>query len=280
MPLFKKKQTETTLNQDTAKILSEAKQTPKSEHILNLKNVNFFYGDKQALKDINFKIKRNKVTAFIGPSGCGKSTLLRLFNRMNDLIPHTRLEGDVWFEKEDIYNKKYDLVKLRTDIGMIFQKPTPFPTSVYNNVIYGPRNQGITNRKILDEIVVSSLKKAALWDEVKDNLYDSALSLSGGQQQRVCIARAIAMKPKVLLMDEPTSALDPVATARIEQLIKQLQQDFTIIIVTHNMQQAARISNYTAFFWKGELVESGKTKLVFSIPKQKKTEQYITGRLV
>ena len=249
-----------------------------NEYILETDNVSLFYRKKQALKNLSIKIKRNSVSAFIGPSGCGKSTILRLFNRMNDLIPHTKLQGAVLFNGKNIYGKKYNIARLRTDIGMIFQKPTPFPSSIYNNVVYGPLNQGIKDRKILNQIVVDSLKKAAIWEEVKDVLHDSALSLSGGQQQRVCIARAIAMKPKVLLMDEPTSALDPIATARIENLIRHLRKDFTIVIVTHNMQQAARISDHTSFFLKGELIEAGPTKKLFSNPDSSVTEDYITGR--
>ncbi|AGM24853.1 phosphate ABC transporter ATP-binding protein PstB [Spiroplasma chrysopicola] len=248
-------------------------------NLIEVKNVNFFYkGNKQALYNISMNIKENTVTAFIGPSGCGKSTLLRLFNRMNDMEPKTVFEGEILINGKNIYDADTDIVKLRTDIGMVFQKPAPFPMSIYDNVAYGPRNQGVKDKKLLNSLVVDSLKKAALWDEVKDNLKDSAFALSGGQQQRLCIARAIAMKPKILLMDEPTSALDPISTSKIEELIQELKKDFTIIIVTHHMQQAARVADYTAFFLKGELIEYNKTKIIFSHPANKKTEKYITGR--
>lgn len=246
--------------------------------IFDLKNINLYYGDNQAIKNIDMTIQRNKVTAFIGPSGCGKSTFIRILNRMNDLIPECKVEGDVLFEGKDTYAKDYDVIELRTKVGMVFQKPNPFPMSIYDNIAYGPRCQGIKNKEQLDSIVEESLKKSALWDEVKDRLNESAMKLSGGQQQRVCIARAIAMEPEVILMDEPTSALDPIATQRIEDLITDLKKDYTIIIVTHSMQQAARISDYTAFFYLGELKEMGETDVIFKAPKLKQTEDYITGR--
>lgn len=246
--------------------------------IFDLKNINLYYGDNQAIKNIDMTIQRNKVTAFIGPSGCGKSTFIRILNRMNDLIPECKVEGDVLFEGKDTYAKDYDVIELRTKVGMVFQKPNPFPMSIYDNIAYGPRCQGIKNKEQLDSIVEESLKKAALWEEVKDRLSESAMKLSGGQQQRVCIARAIAMEPEVILMDEPTSALDPIATQRIEDLITDLKKDYTIIIVTHSMQQAARISDYTAFFYLGELKEMDETDVIFKAPKLKQTEDYITGR--
>lgn len=244
---------------------------------LTVRNLDLFYGEKQALKKINMDIKTNKVTALIGPSGCGKSTFLRTLNRMNDLIDNVKIEGVVEIDGEDIY-KDNDVIKLRTKVGMVFQKPNLFPMSIYDNVAYGPRVHGIKDKKILDKIVEESLKGAAIWDEVKDRLKSPALGLSGGQQQRVCIARAIAMKPEVILMDEPTSALDPISTAKIEDLIFKLKKDYTIVIVTHNMQQAARISDETGFFLNGELIEYNNTKDIFTIPSDKRTEDYITGR--
>ena len=244
---------------------------------LTVRNLDLFYGEKQALKKINMDIKTNKVTALIGPSGCGKSTFLRTLNRMNDLIDNVKIEGIVEVDGEDIY-KDNDVIKLRTKVGMVFQKPNLFPMSIYDNVAYGPRVHGIKDKKILDKIVEESLKGAAIWDEVKDRLKSPALGLSGGQQQRVCIARAIAMKPEVILMDEPTSALDPISTAKIEDLIFKLKKDYTIVIVTHNMQQAARISDETGFFLNGELIEYNNTKDIFTIPSDKRTEDYITGR--
>ena len=246
--------------------------------IFELKNINLFYGTNQAIKNIDMTIERNKVTAFIGPSGCGKSTFIRILNRMNDLIPECRIEGDVHFEGQNAYAKDYDVIELRTKVGMVFQKPNPFPMSIYDNIAYGPRCQGVKNKAQLDEIVEQSLKRAALWDEVKDRMKDSAIGLSGGQQQRLCIARTIAMEPEVILMDEPTSALDPVATQKIEDLILELKEHYTIVIVTHNMQQAARISDNTAFFMLGELMEFGDTNQLFANPKNPKTEEYITGR--
>ncbi len=244
--------------------------------VFKIENVNLYYGEKQALKNVNLNIYKNQVTAFIGPSGCGKSTLLRCFNRMNDLIDGCKIEGMISYEQTDI--NKMNILELRTKVGMVFQNPNPFPMSIFDNVAYGPRCQGIKNKEELKKIVIDSLKKAALYEEVKDRLKESALGLSGGQQQRLCIARCIAMEPDVILMDEPTSALDPIATLKIEELIGKLQKDYTIIIVTHNMQQATRVSDYTAFFMLGEIVEFGKTMDLFSQPKNKKTEDYITGR--
>ncbi|WP_176239257.1 phosphate ABC transporter ATP-binding protein PstB [Mariniplasma anaerobium] len=244
----------------------------------SIKNLDLFYGEKQALNQIELPIYEKEVTALIGPSGCGKSTFLRVLNRMNDLIDSCVIKGDVLYHQDDIYRKDTDIIELRTKVGMVFQKPNPFPMSIYDNITYGPKCQGIKNKQVLNEIVETSLKQAAIWDEVKDRLKESALSLSGGQQQRLCIARTIAMKPEVILMDEPTSALDPVATAKIEDLIVELKKEYTIVIVTHNMQQAARISDKTAFFLMGEVVEFGDTNHMFSTPKHKKTEEYITGR--
>ena len=244
---------------------------------LSIKNLDLFYGDNQALKDINIDIKENKVTALIGPSGCGKSTFLRTLNRMNDLIENVTIKGKIEVDGEDIYQTE-DVIKLRTKVGMVFQKPNPFPMSIYDNIASGPRIHGIRDKKILDKIVEESLRGAAIWDEVKDRLKTSALGLSGGQQQRICIARAIAMKPEVILMDEPTSALDPISTSKVEELIEELKKDYTIVIVTHNMQQAARISDDTAFFLNGVLVEYSETKDMFTAPKDKRTEDYITGR--
>ncbi|WP_434798174.1 phosphate ABC transporter ATP-binding protein PstB [Terrisporobacter vanillatitrophus] len=244
---------------------------------LSVKDLDLFYGEKQALKKINMDIKPNKVTALIGPSGCGKSTFLRTLNRMNDLIEDVKIKGIVTVDGDDIY-KNNDVIKLRTKIGMVFQKPNLFPMSIYDNVAYGPRVHGIKDKKTLDKIVEESLKGAAIWEEVKDRLKSPALGLSGGQQQRVCIARTIAMKPDVILMDEPTSALDPISTAKVEELIFELKKDYTIVIVTHNMQQAARISDETGFFLNGELIEYNNTKDIFTIPSDKRTEDYITGR--
>ena len=246
------------------------------ETVFKIENVDLFYGEKQALKKINLELYKNKVTAFIGPSGCGKSTLLRCLNRMNDLFEGCRVDGTILYEGQDI--SKLNTLELRTKVGMVFQNPNPFPMSIYDNIAYGPRCPGIKNKEVLNKIVEESLKKAALYDEVKDRLKDSALGLSGGQQQRLCIARCIAMEPEVILMDEPTSALDPIATLKIEELINELKKDYTIIIVTHNMQQATRVSDYTAFFMLGEVIECDKTIDLFSQPKNKKTEDYITGR--
>lgn len=248
------------------------------ENLFTIDKLNLWYEDNHALNDISMNIKQNNVTAFIGPSGCGKSTFLRCLNRMNDLIDSCHVEGDVRFQGIDIYDKSTDVVELRTKVGMVFQSPNPFPMSIFDNVAYGLRCQGVKDKKILNRVVEESLKKAALWDEVRNRLYTNALSLSGGQQQRLCIARAIALQPDVILMDEPTSALDPIATAKIEELIQELKSDYTIVIVTHSMQQAARISDTTAFFLLGDLIEMGETTQVFHTPKDKRTEDYITGR--
>ena len=244
---------------------------------ISVKNANLWYGDFQALKNINIEIPENKVTAFIGPSGCGKSTFLKCFNRMNDLIEGCRIEGEFRVGNVDIYDK-IDVNELRRNVGMVFQKPNPFPMSVYDNVAYGPRTLGVHKRAELDEIVEKSLRGACMWDDLKDRLGKSALGLSGGQQQRLCIARALAANPKILLMDEPTSALDPISTGKIEDLMEELKKDITIVIVTHNMQQATRIADKTAFFLLGELVEYGDTEKIFSAPDDKRTENYITGR--
>lgn len=244
---------------------------------ISVKNANLWYGDFQALKNINIEIPENKVTAFIGPSGCGKSTFLKCFNRMNDLIEGCRIEGEFRVGNVDIYDK-IDINELRRNVGMVFQKPNPFPMSVYDNVAYGPRTLGVHKRAELDEIVEKSLRGACMWDDLKDRLGKSALGLSGGQQQRLCIARALAANPKILLMDEPTSALDPISTGKIEDLMEELKKDITIVIVTHNMQQATRIADKTAFFLLGELVEYGDTEKIFSAPDDKRTENYITGR--
>ncbi|MFA6308378.1 MAG: phosphate ABC transporter ATP-binding protein PstB [Clostridia bacterium] len=240
-------------------------------------NLNLFYGDCQALKNINIEIQENKATALIGPSGCGKSTFIKTLNRMNDLVPNVTITGDVYFDKLNVY-KEYDIVELRKKIGMVFQKPNPFPMSNYDNVAYGPRIHGVKSKQKLDEIVEKSLRSAALWDEVKDRLKKNALGLSGGQQQRLCIARVLAVEPEVVLMDEPTSALDPLSTQKIEDLVDELKNKYTIIIVTHNMQQAARISDKAAFFLLGEIVEYDSTEKLFSVPTDKRTEDYITGR--
>ena len=249
-----------------------------NQKVLEIKNVDFFYDDFQALEDITMDVEKNKVTALIGPSGCGKSTFLRTINRMNDLIEGARLEGDILFDGESIYQENVDVVNLRKRIGMVFQQPNPFPKSIFENVAYGPKIHGVTDKAELEEIVVESLKGAALYDEVKDRLDTSALSLSGGQQQRLCIARALAVKPEVLLMDEPASALDPVATAKIEDLIDNLKKQYSIVIVTHSMQQAARVSDMTGFFLMGELVEYNKTDKIVENPSDQRTEDYITGR--
>lgn len=246
-------------------------------HIIT-ENFSIFYGEHEAVKGVSFTIPKNEVTAIIGPSGCGKSTYLRAINRMNDLIPVCHVKGSLKFDGSDIYDSSLDVVQLRKRVGMVFQKPNPFPKSIYDNIAYGPRLHGIKSKADLDQIVETSLKQAAIWDEVKDRLHQNALGLSGGQQQRLCLARTLAVKPDVLLMDEPTSALDPRATAKIEDLTSELKGKYTIIIVTHNMQQAARISDYTAFFYEGLLVEYGITKEMFTNPKEKQTEDYITGR--
>ena len=243
----------------------------------NTKNLDLFYGDFQALKSINMEIRENEVTAFIGPSGCGKSTFLRCLNRMNDLIDSVKIKGEILFDEKDI-NGDIDVINLRTRVGMVFQSPNPFPMSIYENIAYGPKCQGMKDKSKLDAIVKESWMKAALWDEVKDRLNKSALGMSGGQQQRLCIARTIAMNPEVILMDEPTSALDPIATAKIEDLMSSLKKDYTIIIVTHSMQQAGRISDKTAFFLMGEVIEFNETPIIFTNPNDKRTEDYITGR--
>jgi phosphate transport system ATP-binding protein len=245
---------------------------------IKVNNLDFYYGDFKALKNINIDIEKNKVTAFIGPSGCGKSTFIRTLNRMNDLIEGTKVDGDILLDGKDIYSPNIEVEELRKRVGMVFQKPNPFPKSIYENIVYAPKRHGINDKKELNEIVEKSLKGAALWDEVKDRLDKSAWALSGGQQQRLCIARTIAMQPEVILMDEPTSALDPIATAKIEELVENLKKDFTIVIVTHSMQQAARISDNTAFFLMGEIIELDETKKIFTAPKDKRTEDYITGR--
>jgi phosphate transport system ATP-binding protein len=246
--------------------------------ILEIESLSLWYGEKRALKDISLKIPEKQITAFIGPSGCGKSTLLRCINRLNDLIDSVRIEGDIRFQGDSIYDPREDINALRKRIGMVFQKSNPFPKSIYENVAYGCRIQGINKKRDLDEIVEKSLRGAALWDEVKDRLEDSALGLSGGQQQRLCIARAIAVEPEVILLDEPCSALDPIATARIEELMQDLKSQYTQVIVTHNMQQASRVSDLTAFLYLGELVEYGETERIFINPRKKQTEDYITGR--
>ena len=246
--------------------------------IIKVKDLNLWYNTSQALKNVNINIEENTITALIGPSGCGKSTFLKTINRMNDLVKGVRVEGEILYGDTNIFDKNVDVNELRRDIGMVFQKPNPFPMSIYDNIAYGPRTHGIKNKVALDEIVEESLRGAAIWDEVKDRLKKSALGLSGGQQQRLCIARALAVKPKILLMDEPTSALDPISTSKIEDLAMELKEKYTIIIVTHNMQQAVRISDKTAFFLLGELIEYGSTEKMFSNPKEKKTEDYITGR--
>jgi phosphate transport system ATP-binding protein len=250
-----------------------------NKHKISTKNVDLFYGSKQALFDVNLDFTKNSVTALIGPSGCGKSSFLRCINRMNDTIDSCKISGNITIDGEDVYGKDLDVVLLRSKVGMVFQKPNPFPKSIYENVAYGPRIHGIFNTKAqLDEIVVTSLKRAGLFEEVKDRLNDPATSLSGGQQQRLCIARTIAIRPEVILMDEPCSALDPIATAKIEELMDELKQNFTIIIVTHSMQQAARVSDSTAFFNMGKIEEFNKTKTIFTSPKKQKTQDYITGR--
>ena len=246
--------------------------------IISVQGLNLWYSANQALYDVSMELPEHEITAFIGPSGCGKSPFLKTLNRMNDLIEGVRIEGKILYENQDIYAPQVDTTWLRKEIGMVFQKPNPFPMSIYDNIAYGPKLQGIRSKVKLDEIVENSLKGAAIWDEVKDRLNKSALGLSGGQQQRLCIARALAVEPKVLLMDEPTSALDPISTSKIEELAAELKKDYTIIMVTHNMQQAARISDRTAFFLLGKMIEYGETEQIFSMPKDKRTEDYITGR--
>lgn len=265
-------------------VMSDKTEDAKTEapivekYKLQTKDVNVFYGDFQAIKDVSMNIKPRSITAFIGPSGCGKSTFLRLFNRMNDYIEDFKMEGKIKIDDKNIYKDKIQLEQLRKEVGMVFQKPNPFPKSIFENVAYGLKIQGIKDRKLIADRVEKALIQADLWNEVKGNLNKSALTLSGGQQQRLCIARTLAMEPSIILMDEPTSALDPISTAKIEELIHHLKADYTIIIVTHNMQQAARISDYTAFFYMGELIEFDKTKKIFTNPEKKRTENYITGR--
>ena len=256
--------------------MDEKKNLP--ENILDIKKLDLWYGETHVLKGVNMEIKRNAITAFIGPSGCGKSTFLKTLNRMNDLVPGVRIEGQVLLDGVDIYDPKVDTSMLRKKIGMVFQQPNPFPMSIYDNVAYGPRIHGIKNKVKLDQIVEESLKGAAIFDEVKDRLKKSALGLSGGQQQRLCIARALAVSPEVLLMDEPTSALDPISTLKVEELMEELKKKYTVVVVTHNMQQAARVSDDTAFFLVGEVIEKDSTDNIFSQPKDKRTEDYITGR--
>jgi len=253
-------------------------ESPKKKVILETVNANVFYGENHAIKDVSITMKTNTVTAFIGPSGCGKSTFLRLFNRMNDYITVFRKTGEIYVDKKEVYGKDVRVEDLRKQVGMVFQKPNPFPKTIFENVAFGLRIQGENNKSKLSEVVEKSLKQSALWDEVKDKLHESALALSGGQQQRLCIARALAVEPTVLLMDEPASALDPISTAKIEELIFQLKEEYTIVIVTHNMQQAGRVSDYTAFFYVGELIEYEKTKKLFTKPKEDLTERYISGR--
>ncbi|VAX12003.1 Phosphate transport ATP-binding protein PstB (TC 3.A.1.7.1) [hydrothermal vent metagenome] len=266
------------INMDVLRRDEDENHASSEEITLRVENVDLYYSEKQALKNINMTIMKNRVTAFIGPSGCGKSTLLRCFNRMNDLVDNVRIEGRFLLDDQDIYAKNVQASELRRRVGMVFQKPNPFPKSIYENVAYGMRIIGIKDKRKLDENIEKALKGAALWDEVKDRMNDSAMGLSGGQQQRLVIARAIAIEPEVLLLDEPASALDPISTLKIEELIYELKEKYTIVIVTHNMQQAARVSDYTAFMYMGELVEHGDTKSIFTNPKKKKTEDYITGR--
>ena len=248
------------------------------DNIISVSNLDLYYGEKHALHKINMDIRKNSITALIGPSGCGKSTFLKCLNRMNDLVDYVKIEGTIKLNDQDIYSPNLDVTDLRKKVGMVFQQPNPFPMSIYDNIAYGPRVHGIRSRKKLDEIVETSLKQAYIFEEVKDILHKSALSLSGGQQQRICIARALAVKPEVLLMDEPTSALDPISTAKIEELMESLKKDYTVVVVTHNMQQALRVSDYTAFFLLGDLIEYEATNRLFTYPKDKRTEDYITGR--
>ena len=253
-------------------------QSQATETCIRIEGLNLFYGEKQALYGINMEMPRRKVTAYIGPSGCGKSTLLRCINRMNDLVDGVKIDGKILLDNQDIYDKSINVAALRRRVGMVFQKPNPFPKTIYENVAYGLRIQGINDRHVLDEVVEKSLRGAALWDEVKNRLNDNALGMSGGQQQRLVIARAIAIEPEVILLDEPASALDPISTLKIEELINELKDQYTIVIVTHNMQQAARVSDYTAFMYMGELIEFGETSELFTNPTKKQTEDYITGR--
>ncbi|WP_340121104.1 phosphate ABC transporter ATP-binding protein PstB [Methylobacter svalbardensis] len=264
---------------DVSSVLRDQKKTAEpNETCIKVENLNLFYADKQALHNVNMEMPKKKVTAYIGPSGCGKSTLLRCINRMNDLVDNVTIEGKVLLDDENIYDKSVNVAALRRRVGMVFQKPNPFPKSIFENVTYGLRIQGINDKRVLEETVENALRGAALWDEVKDRLNDNALGLSGGQQQRLVIARAIAIEPEVLLLDEPASALDPISTLKIEELINELKEKYTIVIVTHNMQQAARVSDYTAFMYMGELIEMGTTSELFTNPQKKQTEDYITGR--
>jgi phosphate transport system ATP-binding protein len=264
---------------DMSSVLREQGQSQApNEPCIKVQNLNLFYGKKQALHNVSMEMYRKKVTAYIGPSGCGKSTLLRCINRMNDLVDHVTIDGKILLDDENIYDKSVKVAELRRRVGMVFQKPNPFPKSIFENVTYGLRIQGVNDKRILEETVENSLRGAALWDEVKDRLQDNALGLSGGQQQRLVIARAIAIEPEVLLLDEPASALDPISTLKIEELINELKEKYTIVIVTHNMQQAARVSDYTAFMYMGELIEVGTTSELFTNPTKKQTEDYITGR--
>ncbi len=270
--------TESVATQIDPSLLAASDETETNEVCMDVKNLNLFYGDSQALNDISFQMRKNRVTAFIGPSGCGKSTLLRCFNRMNDLVDSVRVEGEIMLDGKNIYAPDIDVTSLRQRVGMVFQKPNPFPMSIFENVAYGLRLQGINKRRLLEEKVEWALKGSALWDEVKDRLDESALGISGGQQQRLVIARAIAIEPEILLLDEPASALDPISTLKIEELIYDLKSRYTILIVTHNMQQAARVSDETAFMYMGEMIEFGKTNQIFTNPAKKQTEDYITGR--
>lgn len=258
--------------------VKEGSEMADKKVVFNAKELNLWYGEDHALKNINLEIKENEVTAIIGPSGCGKSTFIKTLNRMIELIPSVRTSGDILYRSNNILDKSYKVEELRTNVGMVFQKPNPFPKSIYENIAYGPRIHGIRNKKIIDEIVEKSLRGAAIWDEVKDRLKENAYGLSGGQQQRLCIARCLAIEPDVILMDEPTSALDPISTLKVEELVQELKKNFSIIIVTHNMQQAARISDKTAFFLSGEVIEFDETDKIFSTPSDKRTEDYITGR--
>lgn len=271
---LKEEKTIVKLNQSTTKSSADIAKNI----VYDTRNLNLWYGDHQGLKDIDLSIYENEVTAIIGPSGCGKSTYLKTLNRMVELVPSVRTSGEILYRERNILNKNYTVEELRTRVGMVFQKPNPFPKSIYDNIAYGPRIHGIKNKKILDEIVEKSLRGAAIWDEVKDRLNQNAYGLSGGQQQRICIARCLAIEPDVILMDEPTSALDPISTLKVEELVQELKKDYSIIIVTHNMQQAARISDRTAFFLSGEVVEYDKTDIIFQTPSDQRTEDYISGR--
>lgn len=270
------KPVETATLEDTTQ--GETKNEIIREPIFKTNNFNLWYGDNHALQDINLTFNKNEISAIIGPSGCGKSTFVKALNRMVELVPIVRTEGEILYRDQDIFEKKFTVEELRTKVGMVFQKPNPFPKSIYDNVAYGPRVHGIRKKKILDEVVEKSLRDAAIWDEVKDRLHENALGLSGGQQQRICIARALATEPDVILMDEPTSALDPISTTKVEDLMQQLKKDYSIVVVTHNMQQAARVSDTTAFFYQGYVVEHDETKVIFENPRDQRTEDYVSGR--